>query len=258
MEKIFIKNRHNQKIVVVVNKHNNTKGLAFVMHGLGGFKEQPHIQLLAHTFQEAGLTAILFDTTNSIGESDGKYEDATMQNYYEDLEDVISWSKSQPWYQEPYILAGHSLGGYSVIRFAEENPIKVKAIFAWAPVVSGQLSYQVTEEYGEVADWQQTGWKIRASSSKPGLVLRLPWSHMLERQNHNLLPKANQLTMPILIITGDQDIPCPPAHQKILFEAIPSTKKQLNIIKDGPHTFREYKHLEELKRILNSWIQKLT
>jgi alpha/beta superfamily hydrolase len=90
MEKIFIKNRQNQNIAIVINKHENSKGIAFIMHGLGGFKEQPHIQLMASTFFEQGYTTILFDTTNSIGESDGKYEDATMQNYYEDLEDVIT------------------------------------------------------------------------------------------------------------------------------------------------------------------------
>lgn len=257
MEKIFIKNRHDLSIAVVVNKQPNSKGLAFVMHGLGGFKEQPHIQLIANTFQEADLTTILFDTTNSIGESDGKYEDATMENYYEDLEDVISWSKSQPWYQEPFILAGHSLGGYSVIRFAEKYPEKVKGVFAWAPVVSGELSYKATEQSNELIEWQKSGWKIRTSNSKPGLELRLPWSHMLERLNHNLLPHAEKLTMPVTIIVGDQDIPCPSAHQKILFDVIPSSEKRLFIVKAAPHTFREKKHLEELKEILKNWIPKL-
>lgn len=257
MEKVFIKNRHNLSIVVVINKHPNSKGLAFVMHGLGGFKEQPHIQLIANTFQEAGLTTILFDTTNSIGKSDGKYEDATMQNYYEDLEDVISWSKSESWYQEPFILAGHSLGGYSVLHFAEEYPEKVRGIFAWAPVVSGELSYKATERSGELVEWKKTGWKIRISNSKPGLELRLPWSHMLERLNHNLLSQAEKLTMPITIIVGDQDIPCPPAHQQILFNAIPSNDKKLCIIKGAPHTFRDEKHLTELKKILENWVNKL-
>jgi len=257
MEKVFIKNRHNLSIVVVINKHYNSKGLAFVMHGLGGFKEQPHIQLIANTFQEAGLTTILFDTTNSIGESDGKYEDATMENYYEDLEDVISWSKSQPWYQEPFILAGHSLGGYSVIRFAEKYPEKVKGVFAWAPVVSGELSYKATKQSNELIEWQKSGWKIRTSNSKPGLELRLPWSHMTERLSHNLLPGADKLTMPIAILVGDQDTSCPPTHQQILFDTIPPKEKQLHIVKDARHNFNDKKHLEKLKTILRKWIQKL-
>ncbi len=255
--RIFIKNRHDQNIAVVINEKAESKSLAFIMHGLGGFKEQPHILAMAEVFNDAGFTTVLFDTTNSIGESDGKYEDATMKNYYEDLEDVIKWSKNQPWYKEPFYLAGHSLGGYSVVRYAEENPESVKAVFAWAPVVSGELSYKATEKAGELKEWEHTGWKIRISNSKPGLEIRLPWSHMLERLHHNLLPNVSKLTMPITIIVGDQDTSCPPAHQQILFDAIPSQHKELIIVKDAPHTFREEEHLEKLKTSLNTWIEKI-
>lgn len=247
MEKIFIKNRQNQNIAVVINKHENNKGLAFIMHGLGGFKEQPHIQLIASTFFEQGYTTILFDTTNSIGESGGKYENATLGSSYTDLEDVISWAKNQSYYQEPFCLAGHSMGGYSVVHYAENHPYEVKGVFAWAPVVSGELSYKAHERADDLEEWEQTGWKMRISNSKPGLELRLPWSHMVERLNHNLLPNVGKLTMPIIIIVGDQDTSCPPAHQQILFDTIPSIKKELVIIKDAPHTFRDIKHLKELK-----------
>lgn len=254
---MFIKNRHQLNIAVVVNETPNSKGLAFVMHGLGGFKEQPHIQLIASTFFEQGYTTILFDTTNSIGESGGKYEDATLGSSYTDLEDVISWAKNQSWYQEPFCLAGHSMGGYSVVQYAENHPYEVKGVFAWAPVVSGELSYKAHERADDLKEWERTGWKMRISNSKPGLELRLPWSHMVERFNHNLLPEASNLTMPITIIVGGQDTSCPPTHQQILFNAIPSTKKELFIVKDAPHTFRDEKHLEELKKILVKWINKL-
>src|SRR5260221_6400320 len=99
MDKVFIKNRKGQKIAVIVEQPNGqTKGLAFVMHGLGGFKEQPHIQVMAEAFLDNGYRVVRFDATNSFGESEGKYEDATTTNYYEDLEDVINWSKKQSWY----------------------------------------------------------------------------------------------------------------------------------------------------------------
>ncbi len=93
MEKITIQNRKKQKIVLILEKAENQKGLAFVAHGLGGFKEQPHIETFAKAFSDAGYTVIRFDTTNTYGESEGDYADATTTNYYEDLEDVISWRK---------------------------------------------------------------------------------------------------------------------------------------------------------------------
>lgn len=55
MEKLFIKNRKDQKVAVLVEGEGNTKGLAFIMHGLGGFKEQAHLQVMAEAFGGGGL-----------------------------------------------------------------------------------------------------------------------------------------------------------------------------------------------------------
>ena len=140
MEKVTIKNRKNQNIVLILEKAKDKKGLAFVMHGLGGFKEQPHIETFAKAFSDASYTVVRFDTTNTYGESDGDYADATTTNYYEDLEDVISWAKTQPWYQEPFCLSGHSLGGISTALYAEKYPEKLKALAPISTVVSGELS----------------------------------------------------------------------------------------------------------------------
>ena len=50
MQKVFIKNRKGLKISVLVETAENQKGLAFVMHGLGGFKEQAHLEMIADLF----------------------------------------------------------------------------------------------------------------------------------------------------------------------------------------------------------------
>ncbi len=254
----IIKNRKNQKIVVIVEKSELQKDLAFVMHGLGGFKEQPHIQVMAEAFRENGYTVVRFDTTNTLGESDGNYEDATITNYYEDLEDVIKWSESQEWYEEPFILAGHSLGGISVALFAENFPEKVKALAPISTVVSGELSIEAYRRYkpDKFKEWERTGWKVEKSHSKLGTEKRLKWSHMLDRLKYNLLLRADKLTMPVLLIVGSEDKSTPPEHQKILYEALPEPK-ELHIIKDAPHTFRAPGHLFEMRQIFNKWIARL-
>ena len=76
-QKIFIKNRLGQKICVLVEKIESQKGLVFIMHGLGGYNEQPRIIVFAESFQKCGYTTIRFDATNSLGESDGQYKDST-------------------------------------------------------------------------------------------------------------------------------------------------------------------------------------
>ena len=56
MEKITIQNRKKQKLVLILEKTGNQKGLAFVAHGLGGFKEQPHIETFAKAFSDVTVS----------------------------------------------------------------------------------------------------------------------------------------------------------------------------------------------------------
>ncbi|MDO8513529.1 MAG: alpha/beta hydrolase [bacterium] len=254
MEKLLIKNRKGQNISVIVEGSENQRGLVFVMHGLGGFKEQVHIENFASTFLERSYTVVRFDTTNTLGESDGDYANATVTNYFEDLSDVIKWAKDRDWYMEPFVLVGHSLGGICTALYAQKYPQKVKALAPISTVVSGKLSVE-TYSKAKLKDWEKTGWLIKPSASKPGIMKKLKWSHLADRLKYDLLPDVSKLTMPVLLIVGEADTSTLPRHQKILFEKLPGPR-ELHIIKGAPHTFVDAKHLEEIKRIILNWIDK--
>lgn len=255
MKKSFIHNRKKQKISVLVEETPEQVGLAFVMHGLSGFKEQPHIEVIANAFKDKGFTVVRFDTTNTFGESDGDYSDATTTNYYEDLEDVIAWSKDQTWYQEPFWLSGHSLGGICTALFAENHPDMVNAVAPISPAVSGEL-YKETLTGEELAEWEKTGWYEKPSVSLPGIIKRLKYGFFVDSLKYDVLPGADRLIMPVLIIVGEHDVSTPLKHQQILFNAIPGDEKELHVIKGAPHTFREEGHLKEIKEIFLNWIGK--
>ncbi len=258
MQKFEIKNRKGLKIVGELHTPENPTGLAFTMHGLGGFKEQPGIMALVDTLLAKEYVIVNFDATNSFGESEGAYEHATMQLHYEDLVDVIEWAKTQSWYQEPFAIAGHSLGGYAVAQYAEDHAKEVKAVFPFALVVSGQLSYEATEKFypDKLKSWKESGWKEEQSNSKPGIIKRLPWSHMEERLLHDLRPSASKLTMPVLFVVGENDTSCPSDSQKILYDLVPG-KKELHIVPNAPHTFKTPEHIEILKNIFSTWLSTL-
>ncbi len=252
--KISIKNRKGQNIVVLLELNDKQKGLAFVMHGLSGYKEQNHIQVFSEAFFENGYTVVRFDTTNTFGESDGKYEDATITNYYEDLEDVISWSKEQKWYQEPFILAGHSLGGICTALYAEKFPESVKALAPISTTVSGKLSLKQRAKE-EIENWKKTGWQSRKSTTRPDLITKLPWSHMEDKLKYDLIPEIEKLTMPVIIIVGDNDKAM--EANKYLYNNLIG-EKEMYIIKDAPHTFVDKNHLDEIKKILKGWVKKIS
>lgn len=253
---LSIKNRNSLRLAVVVEPHADQKGLAFVMHGLGGTKDGPMQVALSEELRHAHYTVVRFDTTNTFGESEGRFEDATVTSSYADLEDVIAWAKTQAWHRQPFLLAGHSLGASCTAYYAENHPDEVLAVAPIAAVVSGKLSLEAPMQAGKWQEWQRTGWQERGSATKSGLAKRLPWSHMEDRLKYDLLPLANRLTMPVFLLAGELDDRTPPAHQQILLEAVPGPK-ELHIIAGAPHTFGSAKHLRGMKKCLRTWLRTL-
>ncbi|HOZ53485.1 MAG TPA: alpha/beta fold hydrolase [bacterium] len=249
--KQFIKNRKNQNISVIIEKVENPKGLAFITHGLGDSKDSDHIKLFSKCFLDNNYNIIRFDTTNTFGESDGKFEDANITTYYEDLEDVLAWSKDQDFYQKPFILCGHSLGAICSAFYAENHPEDIKALAPFSTVVNVELSRK-NYSIQELTDWEKKGFLIEDWGD---FKVKIKWSYMQEKEKYDLLKKAYNLTMPVLLMVGELDDTTTPESQQILFDALPG-KKELHIIKNAPHTFRDKDHLDEVYDILNNWIKK--
>lgn len=254
--KQYIKNRKWENISVIVEEKQNSKWLAFVMHWLWGFKEQEHIRTFINAFLDNNITTVSFDTTNTFWESDWNYEDATTTNYYEDLEDVINWSKTQSFYKEPFYLAWHSLGWISTSMYTQKYPKNVKALAPISTVVSGQLSIE-TKNWDDLDNWKKTWYLIKESQSKPWVIKKLKWSHIEDRLKYDLLKNVDKFSMPVLLIVWEDDDTTPVEHQKILFEKL-NWDKEFHIIKWAPHTFRKQEELDEIYNIFDKWIKKTT
>ena len=256
--KTTIKNRKNQNIVVLIDNspERETKGLVFIAHGLGGFMEQPQIAAFAEAFKNSGYTVIRWDAANTIGESGGRMEDATLTSYFEDMEDVINWAKNESWYQEPFVLCGHSLGGTCSILFAAKNPKSIKAIVPVSPFVAGEFFAQNYSQE-QLDEWKKQGYKIEESKSKPGVMKKLSWELMEDLLTYNLLNDAKEIKVPTLLIYGENDEAIPQKYQSMLFKAIPTENKELHMIKNAPHTFKNQEHLEEIKNIVKKWLQPI-
>ena len=79
---------------------------------------------------------------------------------------------------------------------------------------------------------------------------------MEDRLKYDLLPEVKKLSMPALMVVGSEDTSTPLEHQKLLFNALPG-QKEFYVIASSGHTFRDEKHITELKRIFIEWIRKL-
>jgi len=252
MVKEIIKNRKGEKIMVLIEKSNENKGLAFVMHGFGYNKEEPCVATTAESFKQKGYTVIRFDTTNTFGESDGNFENANITNYYEDLEDVINWAKTCDWYQEPFVMAGHSVGGLCILLFAEKSSEKVKAIAPISTIISGKLALEVYPS--EIIEQCKKDGAYELKT--PEKTIKIKWVFIEDMLKYDSLKNIEKIKMPVLMISGENDPESTVKHQKILYDKIPG-KKELKIIKGAGHRFTENNHLEEIKKIFDKWIKTL-
>lgn len=257
MKKLNLKNRKGQDIVGVLEKpEGKVKGTCVVQHGWGSYKEKPTVQAMKNGFLESGFQTFNFDTTNSFGESDGNFEKSTLGLHWEDLEDVAKWVQQQDWFIGPLALTGHSKGGYSVVRYAEEHSEEVGYLVSVAPVVSGKLSFKATEERepGKLEKWKQDG-VMESTSEKTGITKRKHWFQMEERLQHDLLPNIDKLTMPTLLIVGSKDEHCLKQTQ-ILFDTIQGSNKEIKIIKGAPHSYYKKSEQEECTNAIKNWLSK--
>lgn len=241
------------KMAVLVDEVADQKGLVFLMHGFLDLKEHPLLTLSARLFKEKVFTTVLFDATNSLGESEGKMENATMTGYLEDLEDVIAWAKEKRWYFEHFFLVGHSVGGYCVANYATRNE-KVKGLILFSPKVLGEIIQKTSETEVMMEECKKKGFFEWESLSTPGCIKRKGYDYFIDGKNHNLLNIAGKIKCPVLMIGGDADEVIPIEDQNKLFDKIES-KKELHIIRGGDHNLKGSENSKELIEIINNWIE---
>jgi len=250
--KLFINNRKLEKISVLVEWESYNWWLVFVMHWNSWNKDEKHIRKIIKSFLNNNICVVSFDTTNTFWESDWNYENATVTNYYEDLEDVIKWAENQSFYQEPFFLVGHSLWSMCISLYAEKFSNKVKGLAPISTVISWKLSIELWNR--DMEEWKKNWYIIEKSEKSPTWFKKLKYSHIIDRLKYDLLENVDKLNMPVLMIVWDKDSSTPVIHQQILYDKLP-WKKELHIIKWAPHVFKEEVHLEEIYNIINLWIK---
>lgn len=246
-----IENRCGLRIGVVVEGDEQSSRLVFVMHGLTGSKDQPHIVGMREAFADAGFTVVAFDTTHSWGDSDGDSIHATATSYLHDLADVIDWAQTRPWFKQPFVLAGHSLGGISSLMYARQHREAVSGLFPMSTAISGKL-YRETLDSDFVNDWKTNGSYFKQSKSLPGKSGYVGWNFLVDLDRYNALEAAPAITCPVLLLVGSKDNP---AHQRMLYEKLDGLK-ELHVIDGMEHTPTTRQEIDTMKTILTVWIQR--
>lgn len=257
---VFIENEDGQKMAVLVegleNKDNHK--LVFIQHGLGSYKEYHTVRIAADAFLKRGYVVVTFDTRYSFGQSDGDIEFATLSAAIEDLETVINWAKTQDFYCEPFALSGHSLGGGSVLFYAEQNPDDVNLLVPVSAMVGGKYylrSYMLNRpEFFE--KWQTEGKRFYRKSNDKSIEGFVSFDFVTDLQNYDMVFDAGKIKAQTLLITGDEDLSSTLYNNQHLLAKIEGAP-ELVVLEHCGHTFDSEQNQEDLYKIIDTWLSSL-
>jgi uncharacterized protein len=215
-------------------------------HGFKGFKDWGHFNLMGEIFAAAGFVFVKFNfshngTTPENPEVTTDLEAFGNNNYSIELEDlgkVMDWVVGAPNLKEHVdperiYLVGHSRGGgISILKAAQDN--RVKRIVTWASV-SDLINRNAPST---IERWKGEG-VVYTTNTRTGQQLPLYWqlyeNTMANREKLNVLSAARSLTIPFLIIHGDDDEAVPVTESHELNQAC--RHSVITLVPRGGHTF---------------------
>lgn len=106
---------------------NPERGWVVLVHGLG--EHSGRYGKLISMLNEAGFAVYTFDWPGH-GKSPGKRGHTSVEEAMEIIDSIIKELGEKPF------LFGHSLGGLTVIRYAETRPDKIRGVVASSPALA--------------------------------------------------------------------------------------------------------------------------
>jgi alpha-beta hydrolase superfamily lysophospholipase len=248
---MVFKNRNEKRIQATLRQPAGSadaiKGTIVLLHGLGGWKEQPLLVIIADTLCQNGYNVFTFDAADGAKGPDGDFAHGTTTGFVEDLDDVVGHVTNSDWYTAPLLIAGHSLGGLAALHYTRLHPAQVSKLMLFAPAVSWKRGLALTFVSGLF-------WLARNKRKTPGpnhskLPLDRAW--LLDFMKFDALRDAPYVSAPTLIVSANKDtaVTSPQAHYALANRFANATSI---VIPGAGHVF--WKHEQKLADTITKWL----
>lgn len=245
MKEMEYKNRHGKRMPATCRVVENAKGTFVLLHGIGGWKDQPVIEAMTAPVLQAGYSVVVFDAADGALAPDSVSVEGTATGYREDLEDVIESVMREPWFVGPLSLGGHSLGALVAVEYTSTHPSVERLVLA-APAISWR-EYQLLLPVVPV--WLLLGRVRMMSPKKGGYWLGRPW--LFDFLSHDAKRLAPLIGCPVLVMLGSRDglVGTVKTHRAFASRFPAATFVP---IPGATHTFQN--HENELTATIASWL----
>ncbi|MDE2290657.1 MAG: alpha/beta hydrolase [Elusimicrobia bacterium] len=233
-------------ILVDVRSAARTEGrpAVILLPGFKGFKDWAFFPPLAERLARAGLAAVTVSVGGSGVDAAGEFTelDRFGHNTYsaelEDLRTVLTALASGQLGAAPprsVGLFGHSRGGGVAVLHTARDP-RIRGLVTWGAISSVDRWNAATKE-----DWRSRG-RIDVVNSRTQQVLPLYMDVLeeVEQQGEgrlNIIGAASSISVPWLLLHGEDDETVEPSEAERLAEAAPQASRQLMMLRNGTHTF---------------------
>jgi alpha/beta superfamily hydrolase len=212
------------------------------------------VQTAKKAFLDSGYVVIAFDSRYSLGEGNNDVEKVRLSTFAADLETVVNWAKTQSFYSEPFALAGHSLGGASVINFGAKYPAQVDVLIPITPVISGNLweSSCMLNMTDFCRQWQQNK-TYKYTDPQNHKTAIIPYAVVTDSKKYNAYVIAPQIKAKTLLIAAENDIVISPSDVQKLAKITPTGKYIM--VKSADHNFENKKNKISLYQTITSFLE---
>lgn len=247
-KKFSIKNRRRLTIKGLIDWKGRDPGhLVILCHGLFGFVEKPIIKQTTRALVSAGHTVVRFDATNSVGKSQGKFEDFTVGSYIQDTKQVISYVLNRL-NRKDYSIVGFSIGAMpSYIIGASDK--RMKHMILQGPTYSLKYELEKDENFVQL--------KEKGSAYKYSTGLKKNIKMGIKLYQEGIKYKVNKylkkVACPTLLIYGTKEHPGAQKTFRELYKQL-NVKKQRIILLGAPHTLKTKKHISMFTNKVIEWM----
>lgn len=224
MELTQLSNRKGQRLDATYHPATRPGLLAILGHGVTGNKDRPLMIGVANELARRGIPCIRLSFAGN-GDSDGRFEDATITSETEDLVDTLdAFAQGQR-----VLYVGHSMGAAVGALAAAREPERIRALVSLAGMVHTEAFFQ--REFGALAPGKDCMW------DEPECPLsQAAWDNA--RQIGSTLGAAAQVKQPWLLLHGTEDDLVPIGDSRDALKVAPGKAKLVEFPGEG-HLFSE-------------------